>query len=340
MVPWFSLRAADAPLPELVVYTYDSWVAPGGLGPELLPRFEKICGCRVKTLPAGDGGQLLTRLELDHDRGHPVAQVVVGLDPPSFERARKWLDADGPAMDQSVLRPEVSRAISGKAGFVPYDFGYFALMADTQNRPGQVPPRKLRDLLKPEWKRNFILEDPRTSTPGLAFVLFADQTLGAEAVDAFWRGLRSQWLTLTPGWDQAYGLFLKKEAPLVWSYTTSQAYHELHGDHEARYRTVLFDEGQPMQIEGAALVQGAFPAGAPGEALRERARKFIQFLVSPEAQAQVALHNWMYPVRKDVRLPPSFEKLPLPVKALPSPADPGQVSAALKRWSRAVEGGG
>src|SRR5206468_2130798 len=116
---------------------------------------------------------------------------------------------------------------------------------------------RLTELSAPAWKRKLILEDPRTSTPGLDFVLYARAALGERARE-FWRGLRGQWLTLAPGWDAAYGLFLKEEAPLVWSYTTSQAYHEEHGDaagENRRYSAILFEEGQPIQVEGAALVK-------------------------------------------------------------------------------------
>lgn len=354
---------------ELVVYTYDGFVAKGGLGPEIFPLFEKRCDCRVRALPVGDGQQILARLQLDFERGTPVAQVVIGLDQPAFNRARPWLKRWGgwrPSAWRRIrreVRPDGAGEDGGsdgggdgdKDGFLPYDYGFFAFMADTRHlarqagtsagalsgMPPPAFPRSFRDLLGPSWKRGLLLEDPRTSTPGLAFVLYADaiqtRALTGESaakktpdLRAFWRGFRGQWLTLAPGWDQAYGLFLGEQAPLVWSYTTSQAYHEEHGDLTHRYRAVLFDEGQPIQVEGAALIRGSESV---------LARRFLDFLLSREVQERIPLHSWMYPVREATTLPASFEHLPYPKKVIHLPSDPATIAAALRRWSGGVEGG-
>ncbi|MGK5084746.1 thiamine ABC transporter substrate-binding protein [Bdellovibrionota bacterium FG-1] len=304
----------SAEIPELVIYTYDSLVTPHGLGPEIFPLFEKKWGCRIRALPSGDGAQLLTRLQLDAKRGKSVAHVVMGLDQNTFEAARPYLELG-----------------KGSPGFVEFDYGILAFMEDRQalERAGLAEPHRLADLLKPEWRRNIILEDPRTSTSGLAFLLYANEVGGA----GFWPQFKSQWLTLAPGWDAAYGLFLKKEAPLVWSYTTSQAYHEEHGDsigEHRRYRALIFDEGQPKQVEGAALIQGAFHSKDPQ--IKKLAAEFLKFLVSPEVQSRIPLKNWMIPVVQGPRLPPSFEHLPKPLKIVPTPTDARQIERALREW--------
>jgi thiamine transport system substrate-binding protein len=320
--------------PELTIYVYDSFVAPGGLGPEIFPLFEKECGCTIRPLSSGDGGQLLTRLQLDSERGKPAAQLVVGLDGPTSLHALPYVEAaesSSKRVPSLELAPEVRDVLP--AAFLPYDFGYFAFMADRDalKKLNLNVPRHFSDLLKPEWRRDMIVEDPRTSTPGLAFVLYAN-ALGAD-----WSKLRSQWLTLAPSWDGAYGLFLQGEAPLVWSYTTSQAYHEEHGDSGSsrRYFAVIFDEGQPIQVEGAALVKGAF-AGVEGASKRALAEKFLAFLLSPRAQALIPQHNWMYPARAGVKLPASFEHLPKPAHVVPLMGDPAQLKRALDDWARAL----
>jgi thiamine transport system substrate-binding protein len=192
-------------------------------------------------------------------------------------------------------------------------------------------PHSLQDLLKPEWKRNVILEDPRTSTPGLSFLLFTQAILG-DGQQSFWRKFRSQWLTLAPGWDQAYQLFLKKEAPLVWSYLTSQAYQDEHsldrGSSPRRYEALLFQEGQPVQIEGAAWIRGALKT--PRD--KEMAKQFFSFLLSPEAQGLIPKKNWMLPIRSDVVLPPSFKNLPVPTRLISITAKSSEIQQALTRW--------
>src|SRR5688500_14945985 len=83
---------ASADEPDLVVYTYDSFVAEGGLGPAILPLFEKRCGCKVNALGSGDGGQLLNRIQLDARGSGARAQLVIGLDQLGWERAKPWLE--------------------------------------------------------------------------------------------------------------------------------------------------------------------------------------------------------------------------------------------------------
>lgn len=323
-------------LPELVIYTYDSFLTKDGLGAEIFPLFEKKCSCRVRAIAVGDGAQLLTRLQLDHERGKLGAQIVLGLDQQIWDRARPWTDPW--SKWEPIGYSKLAHEFQIEKGFLPFDYSVFAFMADRQalHEAGLSVPRSLRDLLKPEWKRNFIFEDPRTSTPGLAFVLYSKIIFSdSPSFDEFWKSLKGRWLTISPGWDQAYGLFLKKEAPLVWSYTTSQAYHEEHGDspHSRKYEAVLFEEGQPLQIEGAALVKGV---SASPEKL-QLAQNFLEFLISPEVQRQVPLKNWMLPVVKKTSLPESFAHLPHPKKVISIQKKSNESQEILSRWRAIIQ---
>lgn len=336
-------RATDA-RPELVVYAYESWLARGGLGPDIIPLFEKKCACRVRAIPVGDGAQLVGRLELDAQRGKPLAHIVLGLDQNVWERARPRIEMWGKWLPEgySLIPAELRVA----PGFLPFDYGVLAFIADQKKLKEMKwdPPTRLSDLLLPHWRRNLLLQDPRTSTPGLAFVLYSATVLksstsvgapGLEEFRTFWRALRYQWLALLPGWDQSYGLFLKGEAPLVWSYTTSQAYHEENGDRSGdgrRYRAILFQEGNPLQIEGAALVKGSLERPE----IRKTAQSFLEFLISPEVQSRIPLKNWMFPVRKDVALPESFSRLPKVLKPITVPTAAAEVNRILRSWSEQV----
>jgi thiamine transport system substrate-binding protein len=334
-----SARAADAPPasePDLSVYAYDSFVAKHGLGTAIAPGFEKASGCRLRLLGSGDGAQLLTRVKLDAERAKFGAQLVVGIDEQLWEQAKPH--ADPQAAGAAIPGGPKALAAGGKwvaQGFVPFDYGVFAFMADqTQLKAkGLSVPKRLRDLLKPEWKRNVILEDPRTSTPGLAFVQYVKAVEGTGA-EAFWKRFRTQWLTLAPGWDAAYGIFLKEEAPLVWSYTTSQAYHAEHGDSAGRYRAVVLDDGQPSQVEGAFAIQAALAQASPKT--RQCARAFLEYLVSPAAQAQVPTANWMFPVLASAPRPESFKKVPQPKRVIALPASRAETDRTLEEWGRAI----
>jgi len=326
---------------DLVIYTYDSFAAQGGLGPEVIPIFEKQCRCKVRLLPSGDAGQLLSRLQLDAERKKPTAHIVLGLDQYLWVKARKylefWDEKDGWVPKGYSSLNEVFRV---ENGFLPFDYGVLAMFADMQGlkKAGLSPPTSLRELQEPRWKKRFILENPKTSTPGLAFLLLTQAAL-KDDLWSFWSQLRHQWLLMAPGWNGAYGLFLRGEAPLVWSYITSQAYHREHGDsaQAPRFQAVLFNEGQPLQIEGAALVKGAFQT--PEE--RRRAREFLEFLLSDEVQKRIPLKNWMNPVRvsETMELPFSFRSLPQPKKLIRYQGTPAELDALLKRWGAVVETG-
>jgi len=322
---------------ELVIYTYDAFLARGGLGSVIFPLFEKKYHCRVRALASGEGGQILARLQLDAQRGKRVAHLVLGIDQNLWERAKPWLEGWGEwePKGYSQLLPEsfVER------GFLPLDYGIFAIMADQEflNQLHLTAPNSLSDLMNPRWKRNLILEDPRTSTPGLAFLLLTKKIFGTQVWN-FWSQLKGQWLTLTPGWNEAYGLFLKKEAPLVWSYITSQAYHDqAQQDPVAfrRYTAVLFQEGQPYQIEGAAWVKGALQT----EQEKQLARHFLEFLISPEVQQAMIRTHWMLPVLRSIgstELPKSYQDLPKPTRLIRTELKGQQIEDLLSQWGRVV----
>ena len=48
----------------LTIYTYDSMASEYGLGPVVVPEFEKQCNCKVEMVAAGDAGQGLNRIGL------------------------------------------------------------------------------------------------------------------------------------------------------------------------------------------------------------------------------------------------------------------------------------
>ena len=331
------VRAETAP--DISILTYDSFVAKHGLGPEIMPVFKQYSGCEARVTGAGDGGQLLNRLQLSAKSGSALgAQVVLGIDQQLWEDVRPFAEPWGKWSPVGYEKLVASSRV--EKGFLPFDYGTFAFIADTEalKKMKLEAPHSLQDLLKPEWKRNLILEDPRTSTPGLALLRYSIAVY-QEKVWEFWTKLRPQWLTLAQGWDAAYGIFLKGEAPLVWSYTTSQAYHDEHpepGVTPGRYQAIHFTEGQPSQIEGAILVKGAF-TGKTGEHQLVCARKFLEFLLTPAVQARIPLKNWMSPVIIGTPLPPSFKRLPVPKRIVPMPVKGFSASSILPKWSHAVE---
>jgi thiamine transport system substrate-binding protein len=308
--------AAAAEVPVLTVYTYDSFTSEWGPGPAIEAGFEAGCGCDLRFVAAGDGAALLSRLLIEGPTG--AADVVVGLDQNLIARAGKsGLFAPAPAAAGPFDLP----VAWGDPVFVPYDWGYFAFVHDTTRTP--VVPQSLAALAASDMK--VLIQDPRASTPGLGLVLWVKAALGDGAA-AFWRDMADNVVTVTPGWSEAYGLFLKGEADMVLSYTTSPAYH-LIAEGDATKAAAPFAEGHYLQVEVAAKMAATD--------VPDLADAFLAYLVSDAAQGVIPTTNWMYPARTpDAGLPEGFETLIRPEKALMLPPDDAEAvrEEALAEW--------
>jgi len=301
---------------DLTIYAYDSFVSEWGPAGKVIPKFEQKYGVKVQLLSAGDAGQVLNRAILEKKR--PKADIVMGIDNNLLAKA---LDAD-------VLEPYKSpniylipdNLIFDKTYHVtPFDHGYFAIVYDSLRLKN--PPRSMDDLLRPEYRDKIILEDPRTSSPGLGFLLWTIAVYREDRYLEFWEKLMPNILTITEGWDTAYGLFTSGEAPMVLSYTTSPAYHVKY-ENTTRYRAAIFREGNYRQIEGMGILKGAKN--------RAMAQKFLDFMVTEDFQGEIPLTNWMFPVNPRVKLPDSFKYAPEPDISLS--LDTYQIQRNQERW--------
>jgi len=299
---------------KLTVYTYDSFVSEWGPGPKIKENFEKECDCEVDWIASADGVALLNRLKLEG--GNTKADIVVGLDTNLTTEAR----ATGFFAPSGIDQSNVSIPGGFKDDiFVPYDYGYFAVVYDSEKLPN--PPKSLKELVEGDASQKIVLQDPRTSTPGLGMLLWMKSVYGDEA-EAAWQKLQKRILTVTPGWSEAYGLFTKGEAPMVLSYTTSPAYHMI-AEKTERYKALAYPEGNYLQIELAAQTTTG--------AKNPLAQKFLAFMTSPGFQDVIPETNWMYPASKtSIPLPAAFDAMPKPEKTLLLPSD--EVAKNRKSW--------
>ena len=306
--------AAAAERPTLTVYTYSSFTADWGPGPAIKKAFEAECGCTLDFIGLGDGLEILSRLWLEGERSK--ADVVLGLDTSMMAEAK----ATGLLVPHGLDLGHLSLPnVWGDDVFVPFDHGFFAFVYDKTRL--DAPPRSLDELVNGDPGEKIIIQDPRTSTPGLGLLLWMRRVYGDGAADA-WAKLNRRILTVTKGWSEAYGMFLAGEAPLVLSYTTSPAYHII-AEKDDRFAAAMFAEGHYQQVEVAAAVKTAKQP--------ELARRFLRFVVSPGFQDAIPTGNWMYPVIElGAGLPPAFAALPRPARALSF--TPDEVAANRKRW--------
>jgi len=309
--------AAYAETPELVVYTYDSFVSDWGPGPQIEKAFEAECACDLKFVGMGDGAALLARLKLEGARSD--ADLVLGLDTSLIAAAKET-----GLFAASNVSAEYDLPIAWtEETFVPYDWGYFAFVHDAS----LTAPTSFAALADSDLK--IVIQDPRSSTPGLGLLMWVKTAYG-EGSEAIWQGLADNVVTVTKGWSEAYGLFLEGEADMVLSYTTSPAYHLIAEEDDSK-TAAQFEEGHYMQIE----VVGKLAASDQSEL----ADDLLSFMVSDAAQAILPTTNWMFPaVTPEAGLPAGFETLISPEKALLVPADevPALRDEALQEWLSAL----
>ena len=274
---------------SLVVYTYDSFNSDWGPGPQIEKAFENICDCDLKFVTAGDGAALLAKLRLEGNK--TKADVVVGLDTNLLQSAR-----DSGLFSPHNLNIALDLPIAWKDNtFMPFDWGYFSFVFD-KNKTTNIP-KSFEELANSNLK--IAIQDPRSSTPGLGLVLWIEKLYNVES-NTFWRQLADNVVTVTPGWSEAYGLFIEGEVDGVLSYTTSPAYH-IVAENDNTKVAAIFDEGHLMQVEVSAILERSEK--------KQLATDFLAFMTSSEAQSIIPTTNWMYPAKQpDRELPAAFKE--------------------------------
>lgn len=309
---------ALAETPVLQVLTYDSFTSEWGPGPAVEKAFEATCACDLQFVPAGDGAALLARVQLEGAASD--ADVVLGLDTSlTAQAATTQLFAPHGKKPATNLPVDASDPL-----FLPFDWGWFAFVYDKTKVT--EPPKSFEALAASDLK--IVIQDPRSSTPGLGLLMWVKAAYGDKAAD-IWRGLADNIVTVTPGWSEAYGLFLQGEADMVLSYTTSPAYHLLAEGDDTK-AAALFDEGHYMQIEVAGKLAATDQP--------DLADAFLDFMLTEAFQSAIPQTNWMYPaITPAAGLPDGFDKF-RPTRSLL--LTPGEAQAArdvaLAEWQAAL----
>ena len=284
---------------ELVVYTYRSFVRWGPAA-AIEEAFEaRHPGVDLVWVAPGGGAEMLSRLVAELSTGKTDADVFLGLSAMDLPRALKE-DVFGPY--DPVLVPNLAHIpeelqFDATGRVIPFDHGYVTFVASSALREDLVP-RTFADLLRPELRGKIILQDPRTSTTGLAFLLWTVARFGDDW-PAFWKALLPNTLTVTKGWTEAFSMFEAGEAPIVLSYSTDAAYAYITAGAE-KYRVVTPDGEAYRLVEGMGIVRTTTKL--------DLAHSFMDIVLSPEIQALIPTSQWMFPVRGDVELPPDFAR--------------------------------
>ena len=299
---------------KLTIYTYDSFVSEWGPGPIIEKIFEEKHNADVEFVAVDSAATLLNKVILEGDTSK--ADIVLGLDMNLFDLAEQsGLFTTHNIKDINNLINLPLKWESNK--FVPYNYGYFSFVYNEANLA--TPPKSMDELINSTNAR-IVIQDPRTSTPGLGLLTWMKALYGDKAGDE-WKKLNKKIISVTKGWTDAYyNFFMAGEADMVLSYTTSPAAHIMF---EERYDILAttFEEGNYITIEFAGILNNSQN--------KDLANKFLNFMLSEEFQSVIPSTNIMYPVTNINDLPEAFDKLDVPNFIQ---IDPKEINKNKEKW--------
>lgn len=326
-----TVRAQDSA--TVVLVTHDSFA----ISEATLAAFENQSGMTVDILRAGDAGQMVNQAILT--RNSPLGDVLYGVDNTFLSRALNgdifapYESSQNQRIIPEFIPDDTNRVTPVNFGDVclNYDIAYFA-------ENDLALPASLQELTRAEYASLLVVENPATSSPGLAFLLATVAEFGAEGEYAFldfWQDLRRNDVLVVDGWTEAYyGEFSApgRDAgarPLVVSYASSPPAEVLYSESpdEGPFTGAITAENMCFrQVEYVGVLAGASnPAGA---------RHLVDFMLSPVFQEDIPLNMFVFPVIEAAELPPLFQEL-APIPETPASIDYDQIEANRETWIQA-----
>jgi thiamine transport system substrate-binding protein len=315
--------------PTLTLMTHDSF----NVSEDVLKEFEQQAHVKVQVLKSGDAGSSLNKAVLS--KSSPLADVFFGVDNTFLSRALKADIFDAYAAPALAGIPDRFKLDPANT-LLPIDYGYVNINYDKDflAKNQLALPTKLEDLTKPEWKGMLVVENPATSSPGLAFMLATIAQFGTSGSYTwldYWKDLRANDLLVSDSWNDAYythfsGSSGKGPRPLVVSYATSPA------------AELVFSEADPKPAEpptgnllAGSFLQVEFAGILKGTQQRALAERLIDFMLSKRFQEDVPLQMFVYPVLPDAALPDVFAKF-AQVPEQPLSVPPEQIDQNRELW--------
>ena len=326
-------KSPAKPSKTVVLMTHDSFATT----PAVLAQFTRETGYKVKVLKSGDAGKALSQAILVKDR--PVADALFGVDNTFLSRA---LDNDlfSAYAAKGIDSVPARFRLDSKDRVTPIDTGAVCVNDDRAwfGHDGHPPaPKSLADLAKPAYRKLFVMENPASSSPGLAFMLATIDAFGTDGWRDYWQKLRANDVRVDDGWEQAYEVDFTAgggsgDRPLVVSYATDPAADVVFSDGKKKTPTVGVVPGTCFrQIEFVGVLQHAKnPVGA---------QALIDFMLTRRFQEDIPLQMYVYPVMPTAKLPPvfvQFAREPVDIRSL-SPSTIGEHrNEWIDEWTRIV----
>jgi thiamine transport system substrate-binding protein len=308
--------------------THDSF----SVSADLIAAFTEETGIEVTFLAAGDAGEVVNRAILS--RGRPLADLLYGIDNSLIARA----------IDRGIFEPYKSPLLSkvdpsylfDPEGYVtPVDVGFVNFNLDRAyfETNALTPPKDITELTRERYRGLTAVENPASSSPGLAFMLATIDRFGENEGYSwldFWAGLRDNQLLVTDGWTEAYYTAFSLyggDRPIVLSYASSPAAEVIFASEpldNAPTVNLLCTRCVYQQIEAVGILVGTDR--------RQAAERFIDFMLEKRFQEDIPANMFVYPVTLNATLPAEFRFGDLPEREQIASLDPRDVEDHQLRW--------
>ncbi len=312
----------------ITLMTHDSF----NISKDVIGIFEKKNDVKVQFLKSGDAGAALVQAILS--KKNPLADVFFGVDNSFMSRA---LDADIfiPYDSPMLAAIPAQFKLDSKNRLLPVDYGDICLNYDKTwfAKHKLAPPKNLSDLVKPEYKGLTVVENPATSSPGMAFLLATIGSFGEDQYLDFWKKMRDNKVLVANGWEDAYyGHFTsasKGDRPIVVSYASSPpavVYYSETPVTEAPTAAVVSEGSAFRQVEFVGILQGTKKL--------ELAQKLVDFMLSLDFQQDIPLQMFVFPANSKAILPDVFVKHAV-IAEKPATVDPVAIENNRDKWIEA-----
>jgi thiamine transport system substrate-binding protein len=283
------------PGPEvLTILTHDSF----DIGANVIAEFEAEFNSSVSIVKGGDAGEVINKSILT--KGNPIADLLYGIDNTFLTRALEeniFMPYRSPLLDN--IPPDYH--LDPDHHVMPVNIGFVAINYDSEwlSAAGLVTPKYLLDLTEPEWTGLLVVQNPATSSPGLAFLYSTISKFGETGSYTYldyWQDLKENDVLVKNGWsDSYYGDFSLHggNRPLIVSYSTSPAAEVFYseGAHTTPPSGVITSAGSAfMQIEGIGILRGT--------SHEKLAKQFVDFAMDTTFQEDFPNRMWVFPVNK------------------------------------------
>ena len=316
----------ESAVATLTIMTHDSFEVSA----DLITKFENENNVKLVFLKSGDAGEVLNKAILSSD--NPLADVLYGVDNTFLSRA---LDSGiFESYDSPLLQniPDDFK-LDSKNTLLPVDFGDVCINYDKGFFASNnlAVPTSFEDLLDPNYKGLLVMENPATSSPGLAFMLATVAHFGQDDFLNFWQKLTDNGLVVVGDWSTAYytnfsGSSGHGSQPMVVSYASSPAAEVIYAE-----KTLTDSPTASITAPGMCFRQVEFVGILKGTKQRALAEKFIDFMLEVPFQEDMPLQMFVYPVNPEATLPQEFIQYSSVADA-PAQLSPDMITINRDEW--------